>query len=75
MFGIAVEVEMSGQWDRHCCGSLLNCCYVRNVDGDNDDDDDNNNNKIVPITVAAIGIVTEDLEKNLEAVPGTLSVD
>jgi hypothetical protein len=46
------------------------------VDGDNDDDDDNNNNnKIVPITVAAIGIVTEDLEKNLEAVPGTLSVD
>jgi len=30
---------------------------------------------IVPVTVAAIGIVTKDLKKNLEAVTGTRSVD
>jgi hypothetical protein len=63
----------------------MNCCDVRNVDGDddddnnNDDDDDdnnnNNNNMIVPVTDAAIGIVTKDLKKNLEAVSGTHSVD
>jgi hypothetical protein len=48
------------------------------VDGDDDDDDNNNNNNnnmIVPVTVAAIGIVTIDLKKNLEAVTGTHSVD
>jgi len=66
------ELEVPGQWDRHCCGSRLNCCDVRNVDGD-DDDDDNNNYVIVPITVAAIGVVTEDSKKNLEAIPGTHS--
>jgi hypothetical protein len=46
------------------------------VDDDDDDDDDNkNNNMIVPVTVAAIGIVTKGLKKNLEAVTGTHSVD
>jgi hypothetical protein len=49
------------------------------VDGGDDDDDDddnnnNNNNMIVPVTVAAIGIVTKDAKKNLEAIPGTHSV-
>jgi hypothetical protein len=52
------ELEVPGQWDRHCCGSWLNCCDVRNVDGD----DNNNNSMIVPVTVAAIGIVTKDLK-------------
>jgi hypothetical protein len=42
---------------------------------DGDDNSNNNNSMIVPVTVAAIGIVTKDLKKNLEAVPGTHSVD
>ena len=63
------EQKVPGQWDRHCFESRVNCFAVRIVDNNN------NNNMIVPVTAAAVGMLTEGLKKNLEGVPGAHSVD
>jgi hypothetical protein len=72
------------QWSRKCIAACL-------CDDDDDDDDINNNNNnslcieiqqmwnlkctIIPVIIGATGIVTRNLKKNLEVVPGKHSID